>query len=118
MPTDYTSYWVDFRLPNDVQLPVYLRLQVTTAIATNAWVYLDDIAIAQGTSLYTGGPYISAFSGVTASADGDIWSLAIANDYAGEWQTWFNRAFGMAGFGLFLPTTSSGNTEIPDTLLS
>ena len=40
----------------------------------------------------------------------------MTNSRAGEFQTWYDRAFDMRGKGLLLP--SSGDTLIPDTLIA
>ena len=113
--SEHESKWFSFRLPKTAVSPVYLRLAVTTAIPTAASIYFDEIAVAAGTVLYKGGPYVAAFSGRTPSQEDDYWTLAISNDRGGSWQEWYNRAFGMASKALLLPT--SGDTLIPDDLI-
>jgi hypothetical protein len=103
----YTSEWFSFRLPATAVLPVYLRIAVTTAIPTGGIVYVDEVAVTAGTELYSGGPYVAAFSGRTASREGDYWTLAVTNSRAGLWQTWYQRIMDMAAKGLMLPTTGS-----------
>jgi hypothetical protein len=114
-PAGHDSEWFTFSLARGTVQPVYLRVRLTTPLADGDGVYIDEIAIAGGTELYTGGPYVAAFSGNQAVALGDSWTMAVANSRAGEFQTWFDRVFGMAEKGLIL--TTRGVTLIPDTLI-
>jgi hypothetical protein len=112
----YTSYWFSFRLPKTATSTVYLRIAATAAIPTGASVYIDEVAIAAGTQLYQGGPFVAAFSGRDAAAYGDAWTLAVTNDHASKWQDFYNRIFSMANLGLMLPTT--GTALIDDALIA
>jgi hypothetical protein len=79
-------------------------------------VYLDEMAVVKGTELYTGGPYVAAFTGKTAVVNEDNWTLTVANNRAGKIQEWFNRCFDMTGKGLLLP--SAGAAVIPESVIS
>ena len=113
--TGYTSEWFAVRLAANTVSPVYLRIAVTTAIPTSSYVYIDEVAVAAGTQLYSGGPFVAAFSGRTTAQSGDTYSLAVTNTHAGLWVDWYQRCFDLATKGLLLPTT--GSTLIDQTEL-
>jgi hypothetical protein len=112
----HESKWFTFRLPATALAPVYLRFAVTTAIPTGASIFLADVAIAEMNQVYPGGPFVAAFSGKLPSLADDYWTLAVTNDRAGEWQTWYHRAFGTAANEQYLPTT--GTTLIDNALIA
>jgi hypothetical protein len=107
----HDSEWFSFRVPAGAAMPVYLRIRISTAVSNTASIFFDDVAIAAGTRLYAGGPYVAAFAGGTVSHPNDLWELAVVNDRAGEIQEWYNRVFDMAGKDLLLPV--SGSSLIP-----
>lgn len=113
---DHESKWFAFRVPKTVNQPVYLRIRISTAISNTASVFVDEVAIAAGRLLYTGGPYVAAFSGKVAAVAGDLWVLTVTNNRAGGIQEWYERCFDMTGKGLLLPVT--GSTLIPNTVIS
>jgi hypothetical protein len=76
------------------------------------------MAMTKMSEMYSGGPYISVFTGSTGWKSDDKFTVAIANDRAGQIQEWYNRSFGMAGRGLMLPSNSAGSETIADTLIS
>jgi len=114
--SSHGSHFFFFRLRRQHAMPVYLRIRVHTAIDAGTSVYLDEMAVVQATELYVGGPYAALFAGATAAVTEDKWTLTVTNDRAGEFQTWYDRAFDMRSKGLLLP--SSGSTLIPDTLIA
>lgn len=107
----HDSEWFSFRIPPGTTMPVYLRIRISTAVSNTASIFFDDVAIAAGTRLYAGGPYVAAFAGGTTSHPDDLWELAVANDRAGLNQEWYNRVFDMAAKDLLLPV--SGTSLIP-----
>lgn len=114
--TSFASGWFSFRLKKTQSQPVYLVIEETTAISAGTTYCIDEIAVTAGNELYSGGPFVAAFSGVTPPIAGDKWTLTNTNDRAGEIQTWMDRFFDMAGLELLLPT--SGSTLCPDTVIS
>lgn len=116
LTTSYASESFFFRLPPGTQMPVYLRIRISSAVTTGRDVYLDEAAVVKATELYAGGPYVAAFGGLDLTSVNDTWTLTVTNDYGGQFQTWFNRVFAMAPKRLLLPT--AGTTLIPDSLLS
>jgi hypothetical protein len=88
---------------------------VHTPIAADTSVYIDEMGIVQATELYDGGPFVAAFAGVDAAVNEDAYTLTVANDRAGELQTWYDRSFAMRNKGFLLPT--SGTNLIPDSVI-
>lgn len=110
-----------FRLPRVLPSAVKLRLRVSTALSAGSNLYIDRIGFGEMTQLYPGGPRAAVFSGATAFVKGDGWNITTTNDraaatYNSTFQTFFDRAFGMRGLGLLLP--SSGAPTILDTLIT
>ena len=125
LTTTPTSHFFAFRLPQNITWPVYLRIRVSTAIedgttAPDISVYFDDVAVAAGTRLYAGGPYVAAFGGTSRSPKGDGWTLAVANTRGGSIQEWYHRIYDMASKDLLLPVSSvsTGAINIPDSLIA
>ena len=112
----HDSQFFFFRLKRQHTMPVYLRIRVHTAIDAGTSVYLDEMGIVKATPLYNGGPFVAVFAGATPAVNEDKWTLTVANNRAGEFQTWYDRAFNMRDKDLLLP--SSGSTLIPDTLIA
>ena len=105
-----------FRVAPGTSQPCYLKI-TTSGLPSGGKVYLDDFALMAAQQLYSGGPFIAAVKGRTASSTTDTWSYATTNTWSmcgGGFQTWFNRVFGMADLGLLLPTDVAGGTLIDD----
>jgi hypothetical protein len=111
----HDSVWFAFALTRGTPQPVYVRIRLTAPLAAGTGVYLDEITLARGTQLYTGGPFVAAFSGRDGVAAGDSWTMTATNDQAGGLQTWFDRVFGMTEKGLLL--TTEGVHSIPDSVI-
>ena len=114
--TSHESKFFSFRLKKTVVWPVYLRIRATAAWALDDSVYIDDVAVAKGQELYTGGPFMAAFSGKTTPVVGDKWTLAATNNRGGLVQEHFQRFFDMSTKGLLLPVT--GTTQITNSVVS
>ncbi len=114
LTTSSAGQFMTIRLPKGVSHPVYLKLNST--IAESHWMVLDDMTLIQATELYPGGPYVAAFPGIDPPIAGDKWTLTVSNNFAGEFQTHFDRAFDMTGKGILLPV--SGATLINDSLIA
>jgi hypothetical protein len=112
----HESQEFSFRLPATAKNPVYLRILATAAIPTGASVFFSEAAIAKGSKLYAGGPTVAIFSGRDPTLENDSWTITVGNDYGGNWQTWYNRVFGMASLELLLPT--GGTPTIDDSLIT
>jgi hypothetical protein len=113
-----------FRVPASYVNPVYVRIRVVEALTINTTnliaseiallgVCVDDMALVQGTQLYTSGPYIAGFLGNTKPSTANKWTLTVSNDRAGNALDAMNRIFGLALRKLTPPT--SGTTLIVDS---
>lgn len=115
--TTYTAVSGFFRTPTNMPDSIKIRVRLSTALDNAKTCNIDYGAMALATQLYTAGPYIAAFRGSTDVVFGDRWTLAITNDRAGLFQTFFEQAFSMSTLGLYLPSLASSNT-IDDSLIS
>lgn len=106
-----------FRLPAAVPSTVYLEFKTTTAQTSGRITYIDGLALAKMTELYTGGPYMAAFAASTNPAVGDRWTVAMSNTQ-GAMQAWFERCFGMRALGLQLPSDTGGSETVADSLIA
>ena len=111
----HTAVWFGARFAATIPSRVYLRIRWGTVPPNTGVVWMDDIILREATELYPGGPLAAAFAGKVAPAKGDKWTLAIGNNYAGEWQNWYNRFFEMDALQLVLPF--SGTTLINNSLI-
>lgn len=107
-----------FRLPAVVPDVVYFRIRVSTAISNTSSLYLDAVQIKEMTALYPGGPLAAAFAGSTRLRTTDTFTITTTNNYAGEFQKWFQRNFDMASLGLLLPSDTGGSETIADSLIA
>lgn len=114
--TSYIAVNGFFRTPANLPSTVKLRVRLSTALTSGKNVFIDHLAMTPATQLYTGGPWAAVFRGSTDVLKDDYWSVAVANDQAGVFQTMFERVFGMRALNLKIPSASSGS--IADTLVT
>lgn len=113
--TDAEHHTAFFQVAETTQMPIYLRLEKSTAESV-ADIVLDDLILSPATQLYSGGPYVSVFAGITDPVLDDQWTVTVSNDYTGDIQQYSNAVFDLAKKGLQLPT--SGTDLIPDSLIA
>lgn len=124
LTTGYVAKNGVFRTPKVLPPVVYLRIRISTAISTGTSVFVDQAALAEMDSLYDGGPEVKIFSGserFTKAEPGtlaDYFTLAVANDRAGEFQEYFERVFDMAAKGQLLPSNAAGAETLADSLIA
>jgi hypothetical protein len=116
--TSWVAYSYTFLTPRVLPTTIKLRVRVSVALTDGESVYIDNLAMAEATELYTGGPWVSIFSGLTDYVIGDKITIAVSNNYAGTIQTYFDRVFGMRELGLQLPSDTAGTETIADSLFS
>jgi hypothetical protein len=110
----WTSFHGFFRVPRVLPTGLRLRIRLSTALTSGRNVFIDHAALAGVVQMYPGGCVLAAFSANTNLISGDTYYANIYNDYAGKFQTDFDRMFGMKQLGLLLPSSSS--PSIPDSL--
>jgi hypothetical protein len=111
-----------FRLPKSPPTNgIWLRIRLSTFLSNGKNVYFGRVGFAQMQQLYTGGPFVAAFSGNTnVNATGltpDAWTINVTNTLGAFakllWQ-WFSPATMTPP--VYIPTASS--PSISDTLVS
>ena len=118
--TSWHTLTGSFQTPTVMPTNARIRVKLTTALSNTANLFMDFAALTAPTRLYSGGPYLALFRGSVdlakwiSEAIGDTWTVAITNDFGSSthnpnqnFQTCFNRYFGMASAGLILPSASS-----------
>ncbi len=120
LTASFASYTGYFRTPKTiVPTGTYkLGVRVSTAITNAESIYVADLAVCEATLLYTGGPYAALFAGSTDFLTGDAFNLTIANNEAGEFQEYFQRAFNMRALGLQLPSDTGAAETLADSLIT
>lgn len=93
-----------------------LRVRFSTAFTSGTNVFIDNLALTPGFTLYTGGPQLAIFSGSPNFIIGDTFTAAVTNSYNSGWQKLADRLFGMKALGLQLP--SGGSPTIADSLIA
>src|SRR5262249_38216282 len=89
-----------------------LNIRLSTAVTNNESIYVDDLAFCEAAELYTSGPWMAVFAGVTNPLVGDRFNITIANNYAGDFQTYFDRVFDMKSIRLQLPSDTGGGETL------
>ena len=113
-----------FRTPRALPTLTYVRVRISTGVSSGTSIFFDHMALVEMQELYVGGPSLAVFSGKTPFHAGseqvlpDGWTIAVSNNYAGEFQQWFERNFDMTAKGLLLPSNSAGSETQADTLIA
>ena len=115
MSTSYVTFSGTFRTPAVLPATYKLQIDLSTAIDNGKSVYIDDLALAEMTPLYSGGPAIAAFAASTNPAAGDAWTIALTNTM-GVMAAWMERVFSLRDKGLQLPY--SGSPTVADSLVA
>jgi hypothetical protein len=122
MSTSYAHFSGFFRTPKVLPSALRIRVKVTTALTSGESVFVDHLCLARATQAYTKGPYLAVFSGSTAFARGDTFTVAVSNNMGtgagGEFQSAFERLFGMRSLGLQLPSDAGGTETVADSLIA
>ncbi len=114
--TSYVNHHTIFRLPASLPATVQIRVWLQTALSTGSNLYMDHLSLNRMTPMYTGGPLFAIASGSVNFSLNDVFSVAVANDWAGAWQQSFQRLFGIQALDLQLPT--SGGTLVNNSLIA
>ncbi len=102
-----------------------LEIKATTDPTSTESMYIADLAFMEMVPLYgaqTLGPYIAVFSGPVNWIKKDRVNVAVANNYAGDFQQMFWRCFHPETFGsptgpMQLPSDTGGTETINDSLI-
>lgn len=116
--SSYAHHTAIFRTPRVIPAGAQFVVELTTAITNTHSLYIDEVAMAPATRLYSGGPFVGVFKGADKWVEDDRIVLTITNDAAGAFQQAFERIFGMRAMGLVLPYDAGGTETVLDTLIS
>jgi hypothetical protein len=118
LTTSYAAKTFVFRTPRALPAAgVSLQVGLSVAIADSGLsVWIDYGSMTPMVRLYAGGPLVALFSGSSPWAQGDRMTLAIANNYSGQWVRLLERWFNLRQQGLQFPT--SGSPTISDSLIT
>lgn len=119
--TTFASKIGTFRTPRVLPSTMKLRLDLSTAMSVGSNLFIDELAMAEMTPLYQGGPQIAIFAGAVPFVVNDAFTLTMANNrngasYGATFQTLFDRFFGTRQLGLILPYSAS--PSFADTLIT
>lgn len=118
LTTSYAAVKGSFVTPKVMPSTYKIRVRLSVAIADSGEsVFIDNLAITEGTELYVGGPVVALFTGATNPVKGDAYTVAITNTY-GAIQKGFDRLFNMRSLGLQLPSDSGGSETLADSLVA
>lgn len=115
--TAYALHSTTFNTPLSMPANWTAVVELTTAIDAGKSVFVDDFVITQMTQ-YQNGLYLSIIPGNANFVRGDVYTVTVTNDLAGQFQTWFNRCFNMSQAGLLLPSAASASATIPNSLIT
>lgn len=107
-----------FRTPTNMPTTVKLRIRLSTAMTNTRVLNMDFAAMAVATQLYTAGPYVCAFRASTDIIYNDRWTIAVTNDRAGIFQTFFEQMFDMTSLRMILPSVTGGGETVSDSLVA
>jgi hypothetical protein len=97
---------------------IKFRIAVTTLLTSGESIYIDDLAVAEATEAYVGGPWLALFAGSTNPIIGDKFTVTVANDRAGTMLEYCDRFFGLKALRLQFPTDAAAGETILDSLIS
>lgn len=123
LTTSFAARSFTFTTPQTLPPIIYFRIRISTGVSAGTSIYLDHACLTAMTELYAGGPCVAIFGGnvlpeaKNGTSDGDYLTLTIANNYAGEFQSYFERNFQMAAKRLRLPSDAGGTETINDSLI-
>lgn len=115
--TSYVAYTGTFITPANLPSTVRLQLGLTTALESGKNAFIDDVAFAEATSLYSGGPAVAVFAGATNCILADKYTVAITNTM-GAVASWCERFFSLNAKQLIIPYDSAAGETIADSVIA
>ncbi len=106
--TSYQCFTAFFSTPR--QLPSTTKIEVGFGVAPSAakFMNIDLVGVVAGTQLYTGGPYIAAFSGSTPTAFGDTYACTFTNSLtSASFARGLQRLYNTLSMGVYFPSALS-----------
>jgi hypothetical protein len=116
--TTYGWQYAFFRAPLSLPSTVYAVVEQTTAINASGIMYLDELVLAEVRQIARGSQGFVILAGSTDWVSNDNLGLTVTNNAEGEFNTEFDRFYGMYENGYVLPANTAGGETILDTLIS
>jgi hypothetical protein len=105
LTTDPEAHNDSFHTPLNLPRAVYLRVKLTTPLSAGTSLFMDELCLSPMTRLYSGGPYIAAFSGAYEFEEGDYAEINVTNSRDGLIHEWLNRLLSLAQKDILLPVS-------------
>jgi hypothetical protein len=115
--TSFAIYTSTVRSPRIIPSEIYLVIETTVAIATDA-CYIDEVIVAEMMPIAAGGPALAIVAGSTDWSADDNARYTFTNNDEGAFVRAFDRLFDMYGKGLSLPANYAGGENIDDALIA
>jgi hypothetical protein len=115
--TSFAIYTSTVRSPRIIPSEIYLVIETTVAIATDA-CYIDEVILAEMMPIAAGGPALAIVAGSTDWSADDNARYTFTNNDEGAFVRAFDRFFDMYGKGLSLPANYAGGENIDDALIA
>lgn len=94
-----------FHTPTVMPRAVYVRVKITTPLSAGTSLFMDEICLSPMTRLYSGGPYVAAFSGPYEFEVDDYVEINVTNSRDGLIHEWLNRLLSLAQKDILLPVS-------------
>ena len=102
-------------MPLNIGSGAYVEIKTTTAFTNNSDIIIDDLVITELHRPLAGGVAFALLPGATNFVYNDQMTVAVSNNYGGEFATEFDRYFNTEALGVALP--DSGSANIADSLI-
>jgi hypothetical protein len=116
--TSYAAHSAYFQTPTvlPASTPYKIRVRLSTAMDNAKSVYVDHLAMAIPKQVYSGGPYVTVFSGSSTLILGDTFTPTVSQANDSQWQLAMDQLCNMRALGLQIP--SSGSPTVAESLIS
>ena len=104
--------------PVNIPDEAYLVIEQTTALTNGRSVFIDEVVVTEMTRLAAGGPAVAIVTGDTDPRRGDLATVAISINEAGEMNLELDRFFNLYESGIALPSSTGTNVTVADSLIS
>ena len=105
-----------FITPLNIGSGAYVEIKTTTAFTNGTDVIVDDLVLTEMHRPIAGGVAFAILPGSTDFVYNDQMTVAVANDYGGEFAREFDRFFDTERYGIALPDGASG-VDFADSLI-
>lgn len=104
--------------PVNIPDTTYLVIEQLTALTNGRSVFIDEVTVTEMMRIAPGGPAVAIVSGDTDPRRGDLATVAISVNEAGEMNLELDRFFGLYESGIALPSSTGTAVTVADSLIS